>query len=85
MAIDFTLPPDVEEVRLRVRKFMDEKVRKVSDGLRGREADRRSYIEQIVKLRQQAKEEGLWNPHLGPEWGGMGLGPTAMAFVAWWS
>ena len=29
MSIDFTLPPDVEETRARVREFMDEVVRRV--------------------------------------------------------
>ena len=81
MAIDFTLPPDVEEVRLRVRKFMDEEVRPAQSELRGGGGDRRAYIEQILKLRQRAKEEGLWNPHLPAEYGGMDLGPVAMAFL----
>ncbi|OGO51733.1 MAG: acyl-CoA dehydrogenase [Chloroflexi bacterium RBG_16_68_14] len=82
MPVDFTLSPEVEEVRLRVRKFMDEEVRPIQDTLRGAGADRRAYVEQIVKLRQRAKEVGIWNPHLPAEWGGMGLGPVAMAFVS---
>src|SRR3990172_1776886 len=82
MAIDFTLPPDVEEVRMRVRTFMDEEVRPVQSEWRGGGADRRAYIEQILKLRQRAKELGLWNPHLPAEFGGMDLGPVAMAFVS---
>ncbi len=82
MPIDFKLSDEVEEVRLRVRKFMEEEVRPIQDDLQNREADRRAYIEQILKLRQKAKEIGLWNPHLPAEWGGMGLGPVAMAFVS---
>ena len=36
-----------------------------------------------MKLRKEAREEwGLWLPHMPPEWGGMGLGPTAMAAVS---
>jgi acyl-CoA dehydrogenase len=82
MPIDFTLPADVEEVRLRVRKFMEAEVKPVADGLQREEADRRRYFQEIVKLRARAKEQGLWNPHLPLEWGGMGLGATAMAFVS---
>ena len=82
MSIDFKLSPEVEEVRLRVRTFMDEEVRPVQDRLREDGADRRAYIEEIVKLRERAKELGLWNPHLPAEWNGMGLGPVAMAFVS---
>ena len=82
MPIDFNLPAEVEEVRLRVRKFMDEEVRPAEEKLRQNEADRNAYVQAIVGLRQRAHELGLWNPHLPPEWGGMGLGPTAMAFVS---
>ena len=82
MAIDFTLPPEVEDVRLSVRKFMDEQVRPVQDGLQREGAERNRFIQEIVKLRQRAKDLGLWNPHMPKEWDGMGLSVTAMAFVS---
>ena len=82
MSIDFTLPPEVEDVRLRVRKFMEEEVRPVQDGLQREEAERGRFIQEIVKLRQRAKDQGLWNPHMPKEWDGMGLSVTAMAFVS---
>ncbi len=82
MPVDFRLPEDVEKIRMRVRSFMDEEVRPVSEGLQRAGADRRRYIEEIVKLRQRARDIGLWNPHLPKEWGGMDLGPVAMAFVS---
>jgi acyl-CoA dehydrogenase len=82
MPIDFQLPPDVEEVRLRVRKFMDAEVRPAEATLQEREADRNSYVRTIMELRTKAKGQGLWNPHLPAEWDGMGLGPVAMAFVS---
>ena len=82
MPIDFNLAPDVEEVRQRVRKFMESEVRPAENKLREEKADRNAYVQAIVQLRQKARAEGLWNPHLPPEWGGMGLGPTAMAFVS---
>jgi acyl-CoA dehydrogenase len=82
MAIDFTLPPEVDDVRKRVRSFMEEEVRPVADELARNGADRQRYVQEIVRLRQRAKDVGLWNPHLPPEWSGMGLGATAMAFVS---
>lgn len=82
MPIDFNLPPDVEEVRLKVRKFMEEEVRPRERDLLREEADRGAYVRAIMEMRQKARAQGLWNPHLPPEWGGMGLGPTAMAFVS---
>jgi acyl-CoA dehydrogenase len=82
MPIDFTLSPEVEDVRQRVRKFMDDEVRPAEEKLREIEADRNAYVQAIVGLRQKSREAGLWNPHLPPEWYGMGLGPVAMAFVS---
>ena len=82
MPIDFNLAPEVEEVRQRVRSFMESEVRPAEDKLREEKADRNAYVQAIVQLRQKARAEGLWNPHLPPEWSGMGLGPVAMAFVS---
>ena len=40
MAIGFDLSPEVEDVRQRVRKFMDKEVRPVEEKLRAEDADR---------------------------------------------
>ncbi|MCH8026057.1 MAG: acyl-CoA dehydrogenase family protein [Chloroflexi bacterium] len=82
MAIDFTLSPEVEDVRKRVRTFMEEEVRPVQEGLQREEAERNRYIQEIGNLRRRAKDLGLWNPHMPKEWDGMGLSITAMAFVS---
>src|SRR6185295_14646071 len=82
MTIDFTLSPDVEDVRQRVRKFMDEEVRPSEQKLRDNTADRNGYVSAIAGLRQRAHDLGLWNPHMPKEWGGMGLSNVAMAFVS---
>jgi acyl-CoA dehydrogenase len=79
--IDFTFPPEVEAVRLKVRSFMDEVVRPRWEQVP--EGDRRETVRAIVELRRAAREDwGLWLPHMPPDWGGMGLGPTAMAAVS---
>jgi len=79
--IDFTFPPEVEDVRLRVRRFMDEMVRPRWESID--QDDRKQVVKAIVELRGQARnEEHLWLPHMPAEWGGMGLGPTAMAAVS---
>ncbi|MDQ3757541.1 MAG: acyl-CoA dehydrogenase family protein [Actinomycetota bacterium] len=82
MAIDFTFPPEVEEVRQRVRDFMVKEVDPVAAEVQAAGGERRRWIEAIVGLREKAKEWELWLPHMPPEWGGMGLGPTAMAAVS---
>jgi acyl-CoA dehydrogenase len=87
MAIDFTFPPDVEAVRLKVRDFIEGEVKPAEEKLRAdrsgdERADRHALVATIVALRGAAKEWGLWLPHMPAEWGGMGLGPTAMAAVS---
>ena len=82
MAIDFTLSPELEELRDRVRTFMDKEVRPAEDELDvARQGDRGQMVKHIVTLRKKAHDEGLWLPHMPPEFGGMGLGPVAMATV----
>ncbi len=71
--MDFTLPPDLEDVRLRTRAFIEEHVLPV-------EADRSNWDEHeniahgpLEKLRAGAKAAGLWSPQVPKELGGMGL------------
>ncbi len=86
MSVDFTLPPEVEEVRLRVREFMDAEVRpaekKLFANASGGEPERRDIVGLIIAMREKAKEWNVWLPHMPTEWGGLGLGITAMAFVS---
>jgi len=79
--IDFSFPPEVEELRLKVRQFMDDVVRPEWESID--QKDRAVVAKTIVKLRKSAREDhGLWLPHMPKSWGGMGLGPTAMAAVS---
>jgi len=79
--IDFSFPPEVDEVRLKVRDFMDKRVGPEWDATD--QSQRSEVVKTIVRLRKEAREEwNLWLPHMPAEWGGMGLGPTAMAAVS---
>ncbi|HKU43084.1 MAG TPA: acyl-CoA dehydrogenase family protein [Polyangiales bacterium] len=82
MAIDFSFSPDVEDVRMRVRRFMEQEVKAAETDELWESENRRKLIETIILLRQKAQKEGLWLPHMPREWGGMGLGPTALAAVS---
>jgi acyl-CoA dehydrogenase len=82
MAIDFTFAPEVDEVRFRVRAFMDEVVRPIEDKADAEDWERRAWRDAIIELREAAREAGLWLPHMPAEWGGMGLGHVAMASVS---
>ncbi len=82
MAIDFTFPPEIDALRLKVRDFIAGVVRPAEARIKEREGDRRFMIQSIIEMRIAAKEAGLWLPHMPKEWGGMGLGHVAMAAVS---
>ena len=82
MAIDFSFSPEVEDVRMRVRRFMEEEVKAVETEELWESSNRRKLVETIILLRQKAQQVGLWMPHMPRDWGGMGLGPTALAAVS---
>ena len=79
MTIDFSLSPELEAIRLRVREFIDEVVRPTEAEID--EEDRDSLIAGIVKMRGEAIQRGLWLPHMPEEWGGMGLSHVELAMV----
>ena len=71
--MDFALPPEIEDVRLRTRAFISEHVLPV-------EADRSNWDEHdniaevpLAGLRVKAKAAGLWSPQVPVAMGGMGL------------
>jgi acyl-CoA dehydrogenase len=71
--MDFTLPPEIEDIRQRTRAFVAEHVLPL-------EADRANYDEHenirldlLETVRAKAKAAGLWAPQAPTEWGGMGL------------
>ncbi len=82
MAIDFTFPPEIEALRLKVRAFIAEVVRPAEQRIAEREGDRRFLIQSIIEMRVAAHDRGLWLPHMPKEYGGMGLGHVAMAAVS---
>ncbi|WP_248959118.1 acyl-CoA dehydrogenase family protein [Sphaerisporangium perillae] len=83
MAIDFTLAPEHEEIRRRVRDFIRNTVVPAVKGFDDETTvtTRDEYLRVIFDLREKAREEGLWLPHMPKEWGGMGLGHVELAMV----
>jgi acyl-CoA dehydrogenase len=76
--IDFTLPPEIEDLRVRVRAFIDEHVLPL-------ESDRENFsehenipLERLAPVREKARKAGLWAPQAPKEFGGM-----ALPIVAW--
>ena len=82
MAIDFTFPPEIDEIRFKVRDFLDQVVRPIEAKAEADDWGRDDWIKAIIDMRGAAHEWGLWLPHMPKEWGGMGLGHVAMASVS---
>jgi len=79
--MDFNLPPDIEDLRLRVRAFVDEHVVPL-------ESDPQNFSEHenipeaaLTRVRAKAKQAGLWAPQSPKEYGGMGLPIVAWAAI----
>lgn len=77
--MDFTLSPELEDVRRRVRAFVEEDILPV-------EADRANWDEHenitegaLAALREKVKAAGLWAPQMPKEWGGLGLPMVGVA------
>jgi acyl-CoA dehydrogenase len=82
MAIDFSFEPEIEEIRLKIRGFMQNTVAPRMAQAEAAGGGRDEMVKAIAELRPVAYEKGFWLPHMPAEWGGMGLGPTALAAVS---
>jgi acyl-CoA dehydrogenase len=74
--IDFSVPPELQEVRTRMAAFVRDEVLPMEDKLT---VD--TMEELLPPLREKARAAGLWNPHLPEEYEGLGLGPLGIALV----
>ena len=62
MAIDFSLSPELEAIRCRVRSFVVDVIKPAEERLEAddvRESDRRAYYGVLLDLRRQAREAGI--------------------------
>jgi acyl-CoA dehydrogenase len=84
MSVDFSLSPELEAIRLRVRTFINDVVKPLEAQIREGKldsTDRAAYVKVLLDMRKKAHQEGLWLPHMPEEWGGMGLGHVQLAMV----
>ncbi len=85
MAIDFSLTPELEAIRMRIRNFVDDVIKPEEAKLEGHDGAEpvtgKERNEILIGLRKKAHDEGIWLPHMPEEWGGMGLGHVELAMV----
>ncbi len=71
--MDFTLPPEIDALRLKVRAFVAENVLPLEAGRSNYDAYENIRLEILNPLREMAKANGLWAPQMPKERGGLGL------------
>jgi acyl-CoA dehydrogenase len=71
--MDFTLSPEIEDIRLRVRAFIEEHVQPLESDPANFADHENIPHEQLEPVRAKAKKAGLWAPQAPKEFGGMAL------------
>ncbi len=77
--MDFTLSPEIEAARVRIRAFVETEVLPAEDDPAAWDAHENIAEPALQRLREKAKAAGLWAPQMPAERGGMGLGLVGMA------
>jgi acyl-CoA dehydrogenase len=79
--IDFTTPPELEDLLGRVRAFIEEDVRPAEADIADPDDVLGSW-HVVERLRDRARERGIFTPHLPEEYGGLGIGVLGMALIS---
>ncbi len=81
--IDFELPDDIKDVQARVAAYVrDHALPAEAEAVAAGSYDSEEFQKVLERLRDEARAQGIYNPHLPPEWGGLGLGALGMAIVS---
>ena len=79
--MDFSLPPDVEDLRLRVRAFIDKEVLPLEKDPVNFSEHENIPEDRLAVVREKARKAGLWAPQSPKEYGGMDLPMVAWAAI----
>jgi acyl-CoA dehydrogenase len=79
--IDFTVPPELDELLGRVKAYIAEDVLPAESQLRDPD-DLLASWDVIERLRDRARERGIFAPHLPEEYGGLGVGVLGMSLIS---
>src|SRR3954453_7140754 len=79
--MDFTVPPDVADLLARIRSYIEEEVFPAELQI----TDRTNILSSwnvVERLRDKARERGIYLPHMPEEYGGLGVGVFGMSLVS---
>ncbi len=71
--MDFTLPPPLEDVRQRTRRFVEDHILPLEADPASYDAHENIDLAVLKRVQQKAKAAGLWSPQVPASHGGMGL------------
>jgi acyl-CoA dehydrogenase len=77
--MDFTLAPEIEDYRRRVRAFVEAEILPLEGDADARDAHQNIAPEALAPIRAKARAEGLWTLQMPRERGGQGLSAVGMA------
>ena len=77
--MDFTLSPEVDELRLRIRDFTQTRIIPLEADPDSFDAHENIRLDLLDELRGEVKAQGMWAPQMPRERGGLGLGVMGMA------
>ncbi|WP_205695802.1 acyl-CoA dehydrogenase family protein [Conexibacter sp. SYSU D00693] len=79
--IDFTIPAELQELLGRIRAYIEEDVLPAEQEIAD-PADVLGSWHVVERLRDRARELGIFTPHLPEAWGGLGVGVLGMALIS---
>jgi acyl-CoA dehydrogenase len=71
--MDFALPPELDQIRLRTRRFVEEEVLPLERDRANYDAHENIRLDVLDAVRSRAQAAGLWAPQSPKSRGGMGL------------
>ena len=77
--MDFTLSPEVANLRLRVRDFVEREIVPLEADPDSFEEHENIRLDLLEEVRAKVKAAGLWAPQMPRERGGLGLNTVGMA------
>ena len=77
--MDFTLSPEVDDLRLRIRDFTQTRIIPLEADPDSFDEHENIRLDLLDELRSEVKTEGMWAPQMPRERGGLGLGVMGMA------
>lgn len=78
--IDFTVPAELQQLVDRIQAFITEDVLPAEAEITDPEDILTSW-HVVERLRERARERGIYTPHLPEEWGGLGVGILGMSLI----